>query len=212
MRDRIPLQASATSRAMAGRMITLPSRKTGTPIQGKVVLATLDASNCSGKVIWLKTMAGMGIINSRNAQGKRRARKKLHPRNRTIKLPRTINSDKRERKSSAPIWPTTSTHSPTPRNSRPHQEGFRVRVVSRERSCQITKAENRGTKKPWEKLGSFHHCPTRWARIGEYSQSNSAPITTACHGARAGLSVGAGVVLFSVCGSRLTNANLTLGG
>src|SRR4029077_15209162 len=162
IRERRPLQASATSKAMAGRMMTLPSRNTGTPIQGKVVLAIFDASNCSGKVILLKTMAGMGIIKNRNAQGKNRVRKKLHPRKSTIKPASTINNDKRERKSSAPNWPTMRTHSPDAKNHRPHHEGCRLRRLSRERSCQTTKAEKRGTKKPWEKLGSFHHCLTRW--------------------------------------------------
>jgi len=51
-------------------------------------------------------------------------------------------------------------------------------VVSRDRSCHRTKAENSGTKKPWEKLGSFHHCATRWASVGPYIQ-NSKPARTA---------------------------------
>ena len=101
--ERMPLQASATSKTLPGRMITLPSRNTGTPIQGRMVLAAFAANSWRGKVIWLKMMAGMGIISSRNAQGKSRARKKFHPRKRTIKPPSTINIDKRERKSSAPI-------------------------------------------------------------------------------------------------------------
>src|ERR1700683_2414225 len=101
--ERMPLQASATSRDIAGRLITLPSRRTGTPIQGKVVLATTDARFCSGKVSWLKRMAGIGIIRSKNAQGKRRARKKFQPRKRTIKTATAINNDRRDRKMSEPI-------------------------------------------------------------------------------------------------------------
>src|ERR1700677_3144291 len=62
---------------MAGRMSTLPSRRTGTPNQGKVVLATFEASSCRGNVIWLKTMAGMGIINTRKGQGNRRGPKEI---------------------------------------------------------------------------------------------------------------------------------------
>ena len=75
IRERIPLQASATSSAMAGNWIMFPSRNTGTPSQGKVCAAAREASNCSGNVIWLKTMAGMGIMNNRNAHGKKTARK-----------------------------------------------------------------------------------------------------------------------------------------
>ena len=68
-----------------------------------MVLAIFEASSCSGNVIWLKTMAGMGIISTRKAQGNRRARKKLQPRKNTIKPASTISKEKRERKSSAPI-------------------------------------------------------------------------------------------------------------
>src|SRR5580700_10010120 len=164
--ERMPLHASATSRAKAGRTMTLPSRNTGTPIQGRVVLATFEASNCNGKVIWLKMMAGIGIISSRKAQGKRRARKKFQPRNSTVSAASTINSDNRERKSSAPNCPRMSRQSPATRKNKPDQEGRGLRLVNRDRSCQITKAEKRGTKKPWEKSGSFHHCLTRCVRIG----------------------------------------------
>jgi hypothetical protein len=63
MSERIPLQASATSRAMAGRMITLPSRSTGTPSQDRPSADSREARSCNGKVIWLKTIVGIGIIN-----------------------------------------------------------------------------------------------------------------------------------------------------
>jgi len=38
-----------------------------------------DASSCSGKAIWLKMMAGIGIINSRNAIGSVRIRRCCQP-------------------------------------------------------------------------------------------------------------------------------------
>ena len=79
MRERMPLQASATSSGMDGSTITFPSRKTGTPSRGSTPAATRDASNCKGKVIWLKTMAGIGIIRTRNARGNNKARRKFHP-------------------------------------------------------------------------------------------------------------------------------------
>src|SRR5208283_979488 len=181
MRERMPLQASATSRAMTGSLITLPSRNTGTPIQGKVVLATRDANNCKGKVTRLKRMAGMGIISNRNAQGNKRARKKFQPRNNTIIPASTRSMEKRERNNSAPIWPSRSTPIPKPRISSPDHEGRGCSRARRERSCQTTKAENGGTKKPWEKLGSCHHCPTRWRSTGMYSQSNSPASRAVCH-------------------------------
>src|ERR1019366_1001561 len=101
-----------------------------------------------------------------------------------------------------------STHSPNPKNNRPHHEGRRLRPVSRDRSCQITKAENRGTKKPWEKLGSFHHCPARWVSVGMYSQSNSPAIMAVCHNeGGAGSAAGARAVGGSDCSTWLTETD-----
>src|SRR5215831_9563755 len=76
MRERIPLHASATCRGIAGRLMTLPSRRTGTPMSCSSVLASLDASNCRGNVIWLNTIAGMGTMRNRKAQGNNTAQKK----------------------------------------------------------------------------------------------------------------------------------------
>ena len=59
-----------------------------------MVLAIFEASSCSGDVIWLKTMAGMGIISTRKAQGNKRVRKKLQPRKNTIKPASTISKEK----------------------------------------------------------------------------------------------------------------------
>ena len=132
-----------------------------------MMLATRDARSCKGKVIWLKTMAGMGIIISRNAKGKRTARRKDHPANNTIKPARTTNKEKRERKISAPSCPKTRRDKPNARMRAPHQEGRSGMRDSRVRSCQMTKPAKRGTKKPWEKLGSCHHWLTKWVRVIE---------------------------------------------
>src|SRR5580658_6533892 len=110
-------------------------------------------------------MAGIGIIKIRKAQGKKTARKKFHPQKRTIKPASTSRSEERDKNNSAPSRPTIITHRPKARIGRPVQEGRRVSFASSPRSCQTTKAENRGTKNPWEKLGSCDHCKTRCARV-----------------------------------------------
>jgi hypothetical protein len=86
-------------------------------------------------------------------------------------------------------------------------------VRRRLRSCQITNAENRGTKKPWEKLGSLHHCPTRWAIVGMYSQSSSATMMAAFHHeGRARSVAGVPTIGRSDCSTWLTRSRLcTLG-
>ena len=71
IRERMPLQASATSSFMTGSWITLPSCRTGTPSIGSIMLASLEASSCRGKVIWLKMIAGKGMASRRIRMGKR---------------------------------------------------------------------------------------------------------------------------------------------
>src|ERR1022692_624721 len=191
----------------------LPSRNTGTPIQARTALATFDVSNCSGKVMWLKMISGMGTIRNKNAQGNRRARKKFHPKKSTIRLASTIKSDTRGRKMSAPNCPTMSTHIPDARKNKPHHEGCGFRRVSWDRSRQITNAEKKGTKKPWEKSGSFHHCATRWVSTGTYNQSNSPARTAICHsGGSSGPVAGARAVGGSDCSTWLTGQTQRLGG
>ena len=72
--ERMPLQASATSSGPVASWRILPRSINGTPTHRSTSADTCDTSNCSGKVIWLKRMAGMGIISSRQAQGNNTAR------------------------------------------------------------------------------------------------------------------------------------------
>src|SRR6476660_1037055 len=136
IRERIPLHASATSNAMDGKLITLPSRKIGTPSRGKTPAATLEASICKGNVIWFRTMVGIGIINRRKAHGKITARRADQPKNRTTIPPSNTRSDERARKSSAPIWPTTSKNTAKQSNAIPDQEGRGTRRENFDRSVQ----------------------------------------------------------------------------
>src|SRR2546425_10598266 len=93
----------------------------------------------------------------------------------------TSSKETRDRKSSAPSTPTTRTLRAITRMSTPHKDGIRGRLASRDRSCQSTNKAKAGTKKPWEKLGSFHHCPTKRPRIEAYSQPTKPRSTTAFH-------------------------------
>src|SRR5205807_9940285 len=172
-RERMPLQASATSRAMSGSMMIFPSRRTGTPASGNTKPASLEARICKGNVIWLKMMAGIGIIKIRNAQGKSKAANDSQPANRTTSAAITSNRESRERNSSAPNTPTIRVDRAKPRMRSPHQEGFKRIATSFERFCQSTNREKRGTKKPWEKFGSRHHCPAKCSTIEKYSQPTS---------------------------------------
>src|ERR1019366_3449462 len=106
-------------------------------------------------------IAGIGIIRRRKAQGNSVALKKFHPRKRTVSPASAMRREKRERNSSAPIWPTTRTHRARARIGRPDQDARKGSRRRRSRSCQTTKAENNGTKNPCEKFGFCHHWPTR---------------------------------------------------
>src|SRR5450631_2682667 len=178
--DRMPLQASATSRGMAGRLITLPSRNTGTPKNGSTEADNSDARICNGKVIWLKTMAGIGTISTRNSSGNNTARKNSHPRKNTIMPASNTSNDTRERNSSAPKTPKIKVHSETRIITTPQLEGTARIAASRKRSCHTTNPAKAGTKKPWEKLGSVPHCRTRRNRIGAYSNPASPSRVSSC--------------------------------
>src|SRR5579863_64570 len=147
-RERIPLQASATSRGMAGRLMMLPWRNTGTPSRGRTEAASLDASNWSGKVIWLKMMAGMGIIRNRKAQGKSTARKSRHPRKKTISPASSSNREIRDRNNSAPSTPARRRQSAKLTTISPQKDGAGGNLEMRSQSFQSTKRENRGTRNP----------------------------------------------------------------
>ncbi len=130
--------------------MTLPSRRTGTPSKGSVTAATLDASNCSGKVIWLKMMLGMGIMNRRKSQGKTAIPKWFQPYTSTTNPPMASRNEKRARKSSAPKTPAVRIPTAANRRTRPDHAGLRGNDASRPLSCQSTNKENAGTKNPWE--------------------------------------------------------------
>src|SRR5215469_399785 len=164
--ERIPLQASATSNGIAGKLMMLPSLNTGTPTRGKNHAESFDAKSCKGKVIWLNKMVGMGIIKMRKARGNRSARRNSQPRKKITKPVVSRSNEKRDRNSSAPNTPRISVHKEMKIKSRPQFEGLRGMASSLRRSCHTTNNENKGTKKPCEKFGSERHWNERRSRIG----------------------------------------------
>ena len=145
----------------------LPSRKTGTPASGRVLAATLEASIWSGNVIWLKRIAGIGIISSRKAQGNKTARKQVHPSKKITRPAITNNNETRDKKSSAPKTPNKRMMIPKRRIGKPQKDGAGSNFDRETRLCHKRYIENNGTKKPCEKFGSFHHWVARCARILE---------------------------------------------
>src|SRR5215472_5601493 len=188
-RERMPLQACATSSGIAGRLITLPSRKTGTPARGSAKAAAFDARICKGKVIWLKMIAGMGIISISRAQGNKIARNHPQPRKKITSPAITMRSEKRDRNSSAPRTPTTSTARPSAVITNPQPDGRMVASSRLLRFCQRTNKEKAGTKKPCEKFGSLHHCANNRLRIGKYSHPNNPARIINCQGKDRGTGV-----------------------
>src|ERR1700722_7993483 len=147
----------------------------------------------------------MGIISKRKASGTDSARRKSHPRKRTINPDARSRREIRARKSSAPNCPTMRTHKAKAKTNIPDHAGFTTMRRKRSRSCQAMKMENSGTKKPWEKLGSCHHWPTRWVRVGAYSQRESMARTANCHQGSPAARAGAGrTVSELVCANGLT--------
>ena len=120
-------------------------------------------------------------MSIRNAHGNRRARKNFHPANKTIRPAITRSKESRDRKSSAPSTPTTRTERAKARMRSPDREGCKRIAASLGRFCQSTNKEKAGTKKPCEKFGSRHHCPTKWARMEEYNQPINNSKVPACH-------------------------------
>src|SRR5690242_20683116 len=97
-------------------------------------------------------IAGMGTISTRNARGKRTARSIRQPEKKTTTPAIRRISDVRDRNSSAPKTPRINVHKDSRMIGSPQFEGSGVIDRKRPLSCQITNAENRGTKKPCEKL------------------------------------------------------------
>ena len=78
--------------------MTLPSRRTGTPNKGSKALASFEARICSGKVIWLKMIAGIGIARSRTSNGKRSSFRSCHPPKLSTSPANRITSEIRDKK------------------------------------------------------------------------------------------------------------------
>src|SRR3970040_1327164 len=90
-------------------------------------------------------------------------------------------NEERERNSSAPRTPAIRMANAPAKTGRPNHEGWAGARASRFRSLQITKIENAGTKKPWEKFGSFHHCSTSRRKMSWYNQAIKITRTAALH-------------------------------
>src|SRR5260370_36843784 len=161
-KERMPLHAWATSKGIAGRLITFPSRNTGTPQTGRMVADSFEARICNGKVIWLKTIAGIGTIKIMKSRGKSTPRNIPHPQKKTIIPAISIISDTRERKSSAPKTPRISTDMENEMIGSPQVDGVRRIVARRKRSCQRGRNENAGAKKAWDKLGTADPWCAHW--------------------------------------------------
>src|SRR5690242_9633750 len=146
--ERIPLQASATSRRALGNRMMLPSRTADTPNPVNNTVALLEATIWSGKVI-CSTRVDEGIIRTRNVRGKEIAARCSHPARKTTTPQINNRSEIRERKNPELIVPRTNANKAQTRISRPHQEGFNLSAASLARPSQIKNSENTGTKNPW---------------------------------------------------------------
>src|SRR6266705_3032747 len=143
--ERIPLQASATSKRALGNRMMLPSRTADTPNPVNNTVALLEARVWSGKVI-CSTRVDEGIIRTRKARGNEIAARCSHPA-RKITAPQINNrSDIRERQNPELIVPRTNANRAQIRIIRPHQEGFSRNAASLARPSQIKNSENTGTK------------------------------------------------------------------
>src|SRR5262249_44726012 len=112
-------------------------------------------------------MLGIGIISIRNAQGNKHTRMWLHPKNKITSAASVTSREKRARNSSAPSDPTIRIIIAVISRSRPDHDPCGRNDASWWRWSQSTYAENIGTKKPWEKLGSCHHCVASLLMIGK---------------------------------------------
>src|SRR5439155_1673625 len=83
---------------------------------------------------------------AKNAQGKSIARKNCQPRKYTIRPAISSRREIRDRKSSAPNTPMTSTQRAETIMPSPQIEGAGTKPASRPRSCHNTNKANAGTK------------------------------------------------------------------
>ena len=123
------------------------------------------------------------------AQGNKIARNHPQPRKKITSPAITMRSEKRDKNSSAPRTPTTSTARPSAVITNPQPDGRMGASSSLLRFCQRTNKEKAGTKKPCEKFGSFHHCANKRLRTGKYSHATSPARIISCQGKGRGTSV-----------------------
>ena len=109
----MPLQASATSRAMAGRSMTLPSSSTGTPSKRQHVGRHLRRQQLQREGDLVEDDRGDGNHQEQKCPGEQQRAKQIPSEKKDDQAPAsTSSSEERARKSSAPIWPTIRTHMP----------------------------------------------------------------------------------------------------
>src|SRR5580700_3211263 len=106
-------------------------------------------------------MVDEGTIKIRKARGNDTASKYFQPARKTTIPQIKSRSEIRGRKYSELSTPTVRVDRAISRMTRPDQEGLRGSAANRARSSQSRSNENAGTKKPWMKLGSCHHCTAR---------------------------------------------------
>src|ERR1017187_1109339 len=180
-RERMPLQASATSNCMEGSSITLPSRRTGTPNKGSKWLASFEARIWRGMAISLKIIAGRGMARKSTSKAKRRSLRSCHPPKQSTNPASSITSETRDKKIAAPYSPRSRTTSPRATTAIPLEVGaacFSRRVFL---LAHTRYAAKMGTRKPWEKSGFTHQVLTRPASTRWYTAAKSTPIITTLH-------------------------------
>ena len=134
----MPLQASATSSGIAGRLITFPSRRTGTPSRGNNDADNFDARICRGNVISFRTIDGIGTIRTKKASGNSTALSICQPDKKMIMPASKKTREIRERKSSAPNTPRIKVHRERSTSPRPHEDGLGGTDRSFSRFCHRT--------------------------------------------------------------------------
>lgn len=90
--DRIPLHSSATRIEIPGRVKTKPSLKTGIPEIRKKSAAAFALCSCRNRIVRLSKGSGIGIMNTKNRNGKLASRNALVPKN-SAKAPAHANTN-----------------------------------------------------------------------------------------------------------------------
>ena len=122
--ERIPEQASTTSKDASGKKIILPSRRTVIPIICITVTAIFEANNLREKANSFQIIAGNGIMKIKYINGSNRIRVTLSPA-KNIVIPRiTIIIDVLFKNCSAPIVPSMNCVSPIKIRAIPQLQGL----------------------------------------------------------------------------------------